>query len=95
MAKVSLPRFPRIKMRQFLINLIEKNDPQPAGKEFITSMINAGEVGIAVETIAENYYEFDVALIAEEQLELKSIGKQLNLSKHYLEIINDLTIVAS
>jgi hypothetical protein len=52
-------------MRQFLTRLIEKHDPQPAGKDTVTSMINAGEESVAVEIIAENYYEHDVALTAE------------------------------
>lgn len=80
-------------MREFLLSLIEKHDPQPAGKETVASMINAGEEGVAVEIIADNYYEHDVALTAYEQTELKAIADQLQLSQGYLEMINDLPIV--
>ncbi len=91
--KASLPPI-LTDMRQFLTRLIARYEPQPAGKDTVTSMINAGEEGVAVEIIAENYYEHDVALTAEEKSELKEIGERLQLSQDYLEMINELPLVA-
>jgi len=79
-------------MRQFLHSLIEKHDPQPAGRETVASLIVAGEEGVAVEILVENYYEHDVALTVAEQSELRAIAMRLDLSQDYLAMINDLPV---
>lgn len=79
-------------MREFLIGLITKYVPLPAEREIIESMINAGEEGLAIEIIAENYYENDICLTSEENSELKAIAETLQLPRVYLEMIVGLRV---
>jgi len=77
-------------MRDFLISLINKYDPLPAGRDTVESMIDAGEIKIALEIIIDNYYEYGISLTAEERRTIKNCSRTNMLQNNYLMLIDQL-----
>lgn len=77
-------------MQNFLLKLIEKYDPTPAGRSDLISLINAGEEAVALEIATVNYYENDVAISPDEKTKLIQIARYYSLSQDYLDMIENL-----
>lgn len=82
-------------MTKFLIELIEKHDPAPARRSDIALLVEAGELAVAVEIIAVNCFDNNVALNAEEKHSLIEAAMHCNLPQDYLEMIESLPVLCS